>query len=47
VASAAPNAESFAMQVVPDIPGGERLVDLATAEAALSALVLRHAGADA
>ena len=46
-ASAAPNAESFAMQVVPDIPGGERLVDLATAEAALSALLLRHAGADA
>ena len=47
VASAAPNAESFAMQVVPDIPGGERLVNLTTAEAALSALLLRHAGADA
>ena len=47
VASAAPNAESFAMQVVPDVPGGERLVDLDTAEAALSALLLRHAGADA
>jgi len=47
VASAAPNAESFAMQVVPDIPGGERLVDLDTAEAALSALLLCRAGADA
>ena len=46
-ASVAPNAESFAMQVVPDIPGGERLVDLDTAEAALSVLLLRHTGADA
>ena len=46
-ASVAPNAEGFAMQVVPDIPGGERLVDLPTAEAALAALLARHGGAAA
>lgn len=35
VASAAVNAEAFAMQVVPEIPGGERIVSIDEAEIAL------------
>lgn len=35
VAAEAPNAEAFAMRVVPDRPGGERIVMLDEAEAAL------------
>lgn len=38
VAATVDNAEAFAMRVVRDVPGGERLVDLATAEAALARL---------
>ncbi|KQS02193.1 glycosyl transferase family 2 [Sphingomonas sp. Leaf357] len=36
IALEAPNAEAFAMRVVPDRPGGERIVTLDTAEAALA-----------
>lgn len=38
IARKVPNAEAFAIAVVPDVPGGERQVDLATAEAALAKL---------
>lgn len=38
VARDCPNAEAFAMRVVPAAPGGERLVTLAEAEAALGVL---------
>lgn len=38
IAAAAPNAEAFAMRVVPDVPGGERTVSLDAAEDALAAL---------
>lgn len=37
-AAGATNAEAFAMQVVPGIPGGERAVPLETAEAAIARL---------
>ncbi|WP_010219152.1 glycosyltransferase [Sphingomonas sp. PAMC 26621] len=43
-AADAETAEAFAIRVVPDVPGGERLVDLATAEAALATLLLQHQG---
>lgn len=38
VAADVPNAEAFATRVVPEVPGGERLVPLAEAEAALARL---------
>lgn len=38
VAAACPNAEAFATHVVPDVPGGERLVTLDVAEGALAVL---------
>lgn len=38
IAAGAPNAEAFAMRVVPDVPGGERIVALDVAEQALAAL---------
>lgn len=38
VAASAANAEAFAMQIVPEIPGGERIVSLDEAESALEAL---------
>lgn len=47
VAAEAPNAEAFAMRVVPDVPGGERLVRLDEAERALAALWKRHRAAAA
>nr|WP_277923427.1 glycosyltransferase [Sphingomonas sp. TREG-RG-20F-R18-01] len=43
IAAEAANAEAFAIRVVPDVPGGERLVDLDTAELALAALLSRPA----
>lgn len=42
VADTVDNAEAFAMRVVPDVPGGERLVDLTTAEAALARLQVQQ-----
>ena len=43
VAEAAPNAEAFAMRVVPAAPGADRLVSLPDAERALAALIdCRH-----
>ena len=41
IAEGAPNAEAFAMRVVPEIDGGERLVTLDVAEHALAALTGR------
>lgn len=38
VAAAAVNAEAFATRIVPEVPGGERLVGLDVAEAALAVL---------
>ena len=38
VAASAANAEAFAMQIVPEIAGGERIVSLDNAESALAAL---------
>lgn len=38
IAGRAPNAEAFAMRVVPDVPGGERIVTLDLAEQALATL---------
>lgn len=38
IAAGAPNAEAFAMRVVPDAPGGERIVELDEAERGLAIL---------
>lgn len=43
-AADAETAEGFAIRVVPDVPGGERLVDLATAETALATLLHQYQG---
>ncbi|RZM00953.1 MAG: glycosyl transferase family 2, partial [Sphingomonas sp.] len=43
-AADAETAEGFAIRVVPDVPGGERIVDLATAEAALATLLHQYQG---
>jgi len=39
IAAGSPNAEAFAMRVVPDVPGGQRIVPLAEAERALARLL--------